>query len=272
MRNSLGALVLLLLALACEGPDPERDGFVLVDQSAIAAGIEVTIDGERHASHLPLVVPEGAEAAIVHASGLDEPFAVGAGELVEVVGPDGELRRATAPRDRVWVEGEPASVTAFAQMIGAEATRLPGGDWAVSGPDAFVLASLMGGLTDVRAIAPAPATTSNIVDVGVFLGRRGTPPSADLRAVEPRGPVPDAAALVGLYQHGRIGLLLDAAGGYTLFESSLEHAVVSGRYRPRPGGVDFIPNDGGAAAVMELEGERLVDDLGIGFRAVEGQQ
>ena len=266
MNEKLGTLLLATLALACEGPDPTRDGFVLIDERAAAAGIELEIDGERHPGRLPLVVPEGAEAAIRRPSGA-EPLAVGAGELVQVVGAAGEIQRGEVPRDQIWVQGEAASVSAFAEMIGASATRLPGGGWAVEGPDAFVLASLMGGLTDVRALSGRPDPSSDVIDVGVFLGPR-TPAAPALEA--PMGPVPDAAALVGLYTHDDVSLLLDAAGGYVL-SRGVEHRLGSGTYRPRPGGVDFMPNDGGAGAVMDLDGGALVDDLGIGFRAVEGE-
>ena len=273
MRKQLGALLLALLTLGCAGPDPERDGFVLVDPVAAAAGIELEIDGERLSGRLPLAVPEGAEASIVRPSGI-QPFQVTAGELVEIVGRDGEMHRRDVPRDQVWVEGEAASVSAFAEMIGAHATPLPNGGWAVSGPDAFVLASLIGDLAEVNAISRPPSRTPGVVDVGVFLGPRANVPApeSDSSTTPNRGgPTPDAAALVGLYTHGTVSLLLDAAGEYSVFGVDLAQPVVTGTYRPRPGGVDFIPNDGGPRAVMELEGEQLVDDLGIGFEAVEGQ-
>ena len=82
MRNTIAALALGLLAIACEAPDPERDGFVVVDEDARNAGIAVEVSGERHSGALPVAIPEGAEAAVVRPGGV-EPIAVEPGELVE---------------------------------------------------------------------------------------------------------------------------------------------------------------------------------------------
>ncbi|MCA9610025.1 MAG: hypothetical protein KC619_30725 [Myxococcales bacterium] len=259
MRQTIGALVLATLALACETPDPDRDGFVVVDEAARAAGIEIEVSGERHTGELPVVVPEGAEAAVVRPEGL-EAIEVGPGELLEVRGPDGTTRRSAAPRDSIWLAGDTASVSSFAEMIGARATPLPTGGWAVEGPNAFVLASLIGTGSGV-AVLP-PADHPDVVEVGLFLDR---PTPAAEAAVALEGPTPDAASLVGLYAHGDVSLLLDAAGGWSLFTTDVDHPVRAGTYRPRPGGVDFIPNDGGATAVMELTSGALVDDLGVSF-------
>lgn len=262
MRPTIAVLALALVALGCEAPDPERDGFLVVDEAARAAGIEVEVSGERHSGELPVAVPEGAEAAVVRAAGR-EPIEVGPGELIEVVGPDGATRRGAVPRDSIWLAGDAASVSAFAEMIGARATPLPSGGWAVEGPNAFVLAAMVGtgpGVGVTSMLPPPPR--ADVVEVGLFLDR-ATPTGEDAPALD--GPVPEAAALVGLYVHGDVSLLLDAAGGWSLFTTDPDHPLRAGTYRPRPGGVDFIPNDGGPVAVMERTGDALVDDLGVTF-------
>lgn len=237
---------------------------MVVDEDARNAGIAVEVSGERHSGALPVAIPEGAEAAVVRPGGV-EPIAVEPGELVEVVGASGELRHRDTPRDQIWVGGDEASVTAFAEMIGARATRLPSGGWAVEGPDAFVLASLMGSVSGVGALAMVPpADRPDVIDVALFVDRAPVErTAADDAALA--GPTPDAASLVGLYAHGDVSLLLDAAGGWSLWTTDPEQPVRAGTYRPRPGGVDFVPNDGGAVAVMELTGDALVDDLGVSF-------
>lgn len=263
MRYAIPALgAVLALGLACEAPDPERDGFVVVDEAARAAGVEVEVAGARHAGALPVAVLEGEEAAVIRRGGR-EAIAVGPGELVEVVGPEGAVRRGRAPRDSIWLGGDEASVAALAEMIGARATPLPGGGWSLEGSHAFVLASMIGSGPGVGAVHSMTAASqpSDVVQVGLFLDR----PTADPDASPLEGATPDAAALVGLYVHGDVRLLLDAAGGWSLFVGDDERPARGGTYGARPGGVELLPNDGGSAAVMALTGEALVDDLGVSF-------
>ncbi len=256
---ALGAIV---VGLACEAPDPERDGFVVVDEAARAAGVEVEVSGQRHAGALPVAVLEGEEAAVIRREGR-EPIEVAPGELVEVVGPEGAVRRGPAPRDSIWLGGDEAQVAALAELIGARATPRPGGGWSVEGPHAFVLAAMIGGDPGIGAVHSMVAATSraDLVEVGLFLDR----PTPDPDATPLAGETPDAAALVGLYAHGDVSLLLDAAGGWSLFVGGDEAPVRGGTYRARPGGVDLVPNDGGTPAVLALTGEALVDDLGVSF-------
>lgn len=269
LSRGFGVCLVLLLA-ACAAPDAERDGFVLVDEEARQAGIGVEVEGERHEGSLPVAVPEGAGVTVLRGDDA-EPIAVAPGELVEVVGPAGELRRREVPRDQLLLAGDEATVNALAEMVGGRATRRADGTWAVDGPDAFVIATLLTGMSGVHAISPAPATPPDVVDVDLFvtspvtpLGREEIDPGSGVtRGVADLRPVPAAASLVGLYQHQHVSLLLDAMGGYTVFDA--DDAVRHGTFRPRPGGVDFIPDGGGPIATMELSGEELVDELGVDY-------
>jgi hypothetical protein len=256
----------LSLVGACERPDPERDGFVLVDEEARAAGIQVAVSGEARSGALPVTVPEGAEALVVR-DGAEEPLVVAPGELVEVVGPNGEIRRSEVPRDAIGVSGDRDAVLAFAEMIGARADRGSDGRWMIEGRDAFVLAALMGDVPGVSVGAPHSITDGtrrpprDALDVSFVLQH---PVRADAPVLE--GPTPDPAALVGAYAHASVLLVLDAAGGYAVLSDGQD--VAHGTFHVRPGGVDFVPADVGDRWTMELTGEQLVDDVGIDFAPV----
>lgn len=264
-RGAWLAIAIAAVALACEKPDPARDGFLLVDEEARAAGISVEVSGQAHEGVAPVPVPEGAEARVVRPSGT-EPVEVPPGELVRVRGEDGWLERTDAPRDSILVSGDEAAVGAMAEMIGARVSRGPDGRYLVEGPDAFVLAALIGaqpGVTGIGAPVSRRAEEADVLDVGFELT---APPRDDARDEDLEAadlPTPDAAALVGLYHHGDVGLLLDALGGYALMYRG--EVVRRGVFRVRPGGVDFVPDDGGEVATMDLSGERLVDHVGIDF-------
>lgn len=268
MRARIGMVAALLLwaLIGCEAPDADRDGFVIVDEEARAAGVAVEVDGVTHEGALPVAVPGGGEAAVRRRDG-ESSLTVAPGELIEVVGAGGEVRRMAVPRDGFVVDGEPDAVRSFAEMIGAQATPTLPGRFMIRGPNAFALAALIGRAPGVRGMRPAEPTAVDVLDVG-FVLERGAPESTEAvegqtAAALPAGPTPDPTALVGLYQHGDVGLLLDAAGGYAL--SRGDQVLRRGRYRPRPGGVDFVPDDGGEVATMALAGEQLVDDVGIEF-------
>ena len=262
-HSLFGIVAAFALAGACERPDAERDGFLLVDEEARAAGIEVAVSGEARSGALPVTVPEGAEAA-VRRRGSEEPLVVLPGELVEVIGPSGEIRRSEVPRDRIGVSGERDAVLAFAEMIGARADRGSDGRWRVEGPDAFLLAALMGDVPGVSvgalrsAAAGSRPSAQDALDVSFVLEH---PVRADAPALE--GPTPDPAALVGVYSHASVMLVLDAAGGYAVLSGGQD--VAHGAFHVRPGGVDFVPADVGDPWTMELSGAQLVDDVGIDF-------
>ncbi|MGE0788222.1 MAG: hypothetical protein AB7S26_21295 [Sandaracinaceae bacterium] len=260
-----------LAVVGCETPDAERDGFVIVDQGARAAGIALDVDGERHEGSMPVAVPEGAGASILREGAWgtsEERIAVAPGELVEIVGAEGEVRRHAVQRDALFVAGEEPEVRAMADLIGARATRRADGSWSLDGPNAFVLAALVGAMPGVRAVtgpAAVAASPPDVVEVDLFL--RGTAaPSSDADAEDDASDaaLPDAAALVGVYHHGAITLILDAMGGYSLFDAN-DTVVRRGTFEPRPGGVRFVPEGGGAIARMDLSGDLLVDDLGVGY-------
>lgn len=256
----------LALAAACEGPDPERDGFVLVDDEARAAGIELAVSGEARTGALPVAVPEGADARVVR-DGAEEPLVVAPGELVEVVGPNGEIRRSDVPRDRIGVNGDRDAVLAFAEMIGARADRGPDGRWMIEGRDAFVLAALMGDVPGVSVGALHTITggprPGDALAHGFVLDHPALDGSERSDAPAHEGPTPDPAALVGVYSHASVMLVLDAAGGYAVLSEGRD--VARGVFEVRPGGVDFVPADAGDRWTMELTGEQLVDDVGIDF-------
>lgn len=254
---------LAIVLAACATPDPEHDGFLLVDEEARSAGISVSVSGRSHDGVSPVAVPEGARAEVLRPDESPETVIVQPGELVQVRGADGALVRGDAPRDSLLVSGEEAAVTAMAEMIGARVSRGPDGGFLVEGPDAFLLAALVGAQPGVRGmgVPVSPAhEPSDLLDVSFELREAPTDPAAPA----PTGPIPDAAALVGLYHHGGVSLLLDAAGGYTLMNRN--EVVRRGVFRPRPGGVDFVPDDGGEVATMDLSGEQLVDPVGIEFQ------
>ncbi len=270
MRAARGLTVTLALgmlaAAACEAPDPARDGFVLVDEEARAAGIAVEVAGELHDGVAPVTVPEGAPAALRGPDGI-APLVVEPGELIEVRGPDGEVVRSLAPRDAVAVRGDEAATRLMAEMMGAEVRRGPTGELVLEGPNAFVLAAVLGaqpGIQGFGAPAATRAATRDALDVGFLMeaprqATIETPADAEGAAAF----TPDPAALVGLYHHGEVGLLLDASGGYAVMRGG--EVVVRGTFSVCPGGVDFAPDGGGPIARMRLTGETLVDSVGVEF-------
>lgn len=253
--------------LGCRGPDLTEDGFVLIDEAARQRGIAIEVSGERHDGRLPVVVHEGADTRVIRPSG-PEAITVDPGELLRIIGPEGDLEFGSAPRNRVLVDGDMHEILALADMVGGRARRRASGDWVLEGPDAFVRLALMRGMgvaASVRLGTPSTVTPRAAEHVQLFL-QPDAVHASDRPTPAPTGPIPDAAALVGLYAHAGVSLLLDASGGYAVFAEDLDRPVRRGRFTPCQGGVELIANDGHSRTRLTLTGEHLVDELGIDFQ------
>ena len=267
-RSVFVILVPSLLAVSCAGPDPEHDGFVLIDSEARASGIALELDGERTEAVLPVAVPAGEPARILRPGEGDEVVVLAPGETLEVTGPEGVVRRAWASRDSLVVSGSYDAVAAFAELTGATGRPAGDGRYLLEGTDVWLLAAWVGqvpGITGASAVAPARASyTSALLEGRSHAAEQAARAHASGARADcaGEGPLADAASLVGVYEGRGALMILDAAGGYTIRAGGEERR---GTVRPCPGSVVFEPDDGGAPAVMLLRGEDLVDDLDITY-------
>lgn len=268
-RCALPSLVLLLAS--CAAPSAEESALLLLDDDARAAGVAVEVEGAAVESELPVPVDADSETWLVRPTGDRERLALAPGELVEIHGASGEVRRGTVEPDRLVIHGTRAGALELAELLGgARVEPLAGAGFALHAPGVtWVAALLHDQLSADRRLAGVRAASPFEHALAGGDGAWSTRDVVSLEApAEPRASdasVPDAAALVGAYAYSDVLFVLDAAGGYLLRTAE---GTTRGAYRPCPGGVELTP-EGGAPFRLQLRDESLVDGVGLALAPLE---
>ena len=222
----------------------EGTSYVLLDESARAARVEVEAGGRFHGGAMPLEVEAGTQVDVVTLFGR-HPLRVATGRVYQVQGSAGNVFQSALGLD---VRGDLVEVGApepvarnLASALGAQAEPW-NGRWRLQGPDVLARLSWMGDVADVSPVVPvlteAAREQARAQWVERATGTRLPPPAA--------GPA-DAlrAALVGLYLSdapaGELPaqLFLDAEGGFSL-EKGCDPAPVHGTYQQRDGRIELL--------------------------------
>ncbi|UJR80266.1 hypothetical protein [Sandaracinus amylolyticus] len=259
-RSPARALALLLLTLgSCAAPDAEETALLLLDEDARAAGIALEVAGETVESALPVPVAIDDDAYVVRPDGR-ERLALVPGELVEIHGADGDVRRGAVEPDRLVITGTQAGALSLGEMLGARVEPLSDARYALHAPGVTWIAALLHGveLDGVRAAS----SFEQALAASDQTWRDRTPVTLDdvVEVPAPDGAIPDAAALVGAYAYSDVLFVLDAAGGFLLRTAE---GTTRGTYRPIAGGIELAPSGSETTIHMRLWNDALVDDVGV---------
>jgi hypothetical protein len=207
----------------------EGRSYILLDEEARAARVEVDVGGRPHAGALPLEVEVGARVAVRGAA-----LAVGGDRLYQVRGAEGTVvERALADEvvpDLVEVAGPREGLETLASALGAR-VEATGPRWRLRGPDAFVRTAWLGDRPDITAVEPVLAPRVNEAP-----GTLQAPGNATL------------PLLVGLYRRGDESLFLDAGGSF-LWHRGCD--AYRGSYRLAGGQLQLV----GPGLVMQVSGD-----------------
>jgi len=222
-----------LVALGCG--TGEGASYVVLDEPARAALIEVEAGGRYHSGALPLEVEAGAPVTLLTPSGR-RPLRAAPGMVYEVRGPAADVRawRLTADvrTELVDVAGPDSVVRNLASALGARAPEPWNGRWRLAGPDALLRLSWMGDVPEVTKVALVLTDEARAGARAEWHEVRRLVPKTTAPGVE------DPAQMVGFYtsDEGRT-LFLDAEGGFVLQKDCEPFTV--GRYTRRSGRVEL---------------------------------
>lgn len=273
-------LGILLVGAGCG--TGEGTAYILLDETARAARIEVEVDGRVHAGALPLEVEPASRVELLAPAGRRRLDVV-SGHLYEARGGGGEVRDnllGTEVRaDLVGLAGPEGVVRDLASALGARAPERWNGRWRVEGPDALVRLAWMGDQAGVTAVIPV-VTEAGQARAATELAQlmEGLPVPAP--AVRRRDPAP-IAALVGFYT-GDPGphvephsLHLDAEGNFTWERCGRGRcgdrrcSRVTGQYHVRHGQLELDGTD--LAFKLRIGGDGRLEGPGVGF-SIGGQE
>ena len=197
-----------------------------MDAPARASGGRLEIGGEQVAPVLPLEVDPGEKPALLRGDQPLSPVALEPGRLLYVR--DGRVESwlvgTDVSRDALRVTATPEAAVRLASALGASSPRGLGTDatgaqvWRLEGPDVFQRAAWMGEVADVREVAPewlAGAPPEGTADPGADTGRAHE--ASDLLSLPGDS---ELAGFVGLHTVNGQRVLLDADGGWTVFEQT----------------------------------------------------
>jgi len=270
---------------ACTNVDPTGaadPAYLLIEAEVRASGAHVQVDGRPHLSALPTELDAWASQVVVIADWGRRDVSLRPGHLSYVRGSDSRVEVWELEREvrtdvlRLTTSEEDAARLAAALGTSrpvALATRPVAAidspeQWWLEGPDAFVRLAWMGEQPAVAEASPAlqPGVVAPSSRDAHWLGTAldGASRSLADRALPITANAPDPelvpgdtslAGFVGLYQSGRVRLLLDAQGGFTWFESrpcSERARARRGAYRRNgenlilDGEITLEPQSGGA--------------------------
>jgi hypothetical protein len=236
----------LLCALVVGGCGTgEGASYILLDQEARAARVEVEVDGRPFGGALPIEVQAGGEVLLVTPVERRR-LAIAPATLYEARGwpvavvPSrlGEDVRT----DLVDVDGPAARVRDLGSALGAGTPEPWVGHWRLQGADVLVRLAWMGDLPDISAVAAIPTETPRAAGV----------PAPAVSS----DPDPALAPLVGLYvsRAGRTPstLFLDAGGGFELL-GDCASGPRTGRYHVADGRLSLA----GAGLTFTIAAGRL---------------
>jgi len=222
-----------LVALGCG--TGEGASYVVLDEPARAALVEVEAGGRDHGGALPLEVEAGAPVTLLTPGGR-RPLRVVPGMVYEVRGPAADVRawRLTADvrTDLVEVAGPESVVRNLASALGARTPEPWNGRWRLAGPDALLRLSWMGDVAEVTKVAVVLTDDAREGALAEW---------HELSRLVPKttGPgVEDPAQMVGFYtsDDGR-SLFLDAEGGFALQKDC--GPLIGGSYHRRNGRIEL---------------------------------
>jgi len=238
-----------LLALGCG--TGEGASYVVLDESARAALVEVDVGGRAHGGALPLEVEAGAPVTLFTVNGR-RPLRAAPGMVYEVRGPAGDVRawRLTGDvrTDLVEVGGPERVVRDLASALGARVPQPWSGRWRLEGPDALLRLSWMGDVAEISQVALVLTEAARAQELAEWAQPAMVPKVA--RGV--RTADATLATLVGLYtSDAGHALFLDAEGGFVL-QKGCDPAPVQGTYRRSGARIDLDGTD--LALTMDASG------------------
>ena len=219
------------------GGDP---AYLLMDAPARASAHRLEIGGERVTPVLPLEVEAWSEkATLLRGDQPLSPVVLEPGRLLYVRGGRVESWQVgtDVSRDALRVTATPEAAMRLAAALGASSPRGLGTDatgahvWKLEGPDVFQRAAWMGEVSDVREVSPEwlasarPEEGTGDAPAG-SVARYARGVAADTgRAIEANNLLAlpgdsELAGFVGLHTLNGQRVLLDADGGWTLFEQT----------------------------------------------------
>lgn len=167
---------------SCDAEAPPGDeGYVLLDADAREAGFALEIEGEVTASALPVAISDEVRVVLVGPEGR-RTLSVSPGELVHVVGEDGEVESLEIGEEvdpgRLQLESTREAATALADALGAEVVETEDGMFELRGEDlldAAGEAETPEGLIAISPVAPEDrAALATEADSMVAAGRLRT--------------------------------------------------------------------------------------------------
>jgi hypothetical protein len=245
----------------------EGASYVVLDEPARAALVEVEAGGRAHTGALPLEVEGGMTADLVTPNGR-RPLRTAPGMVYEVRGAATEVlawRLGVDVRsDAVEVGGPEGVVRPLATALGARPPQPWNGRWRLEGADVLLRLSWMGDVAEISPVALVLTEPARERARAEWRMAPGAVRSARLEAL-----VPDAAqaALVGLYTSD-VGqsLFLDAEGGFVL-QKDCDPSPVRGSYRSHQGRVELDGTD----LALTIDGAGRLEAPGLVFSTGEGQ-
>jgi hypothetical protein len=256
-------LGLMVVAVGC-GDRGEGASYVVLDEPARAALVQVDVGGRVHTGALPLEVEAGAPVTLLTLQGR-RPLRVDTGMVYEVSGPAADVRPWTlggeVRSDVVEVAGPASVVRNLASALGTGAPEAWNGRWRLAGPDALLRLSWMG---DVAEISQVSVVLTEPAREQARASWRQPALGVARTQTAPRGDV-TLTALVGSYtSDGGHSLFLDAEGGF-LLETGCDPSPVRGTYRKTGSRIDLD----GTNLALTLDASGRLEAPGLVFLAGE---
>jgi hypothetical protein len=226
--------------------------YILLDDQARAAGVEVEVDGLPHGGALPLEVEAGGRVE-VRGGTARASVAVEGGRLYHVRGAQAVVVEWALGQqvqiDLAQVAGPPVALQMLASALGARKEGA-GDRFRLQGPDVFVRLAWLGDRPEITAVEPVLAPDAieetRLGNAPGFV-ERFLLPAARPREAAGRGD-PTLAPLVGLYTGGAGESIFLDAGGTFRWHSGCD--VLQGRYQLAGGQVRLE-----AGPVLQVTGE-----------------
>jgi len=236
----------------------EGASYIVLDEPARAARVEVEVGGRAHGGALPLEVESGMPVDLLTPTGR-RPLTVATGMVYEVRGSTASVVSWSLTEqvrtDVVEVGGPEPIVRNLASALGARSPEPWNGRWRLEGPDVLLRLAWMGDLADVTQVVVVLTERAREEARAEW-----TAPAAGARARPDRAAPafvdPALSVLVGLYTSDAAAgerpatLFLDAEGGFAL-QKECDPSPVHGTYRQHDGR-------------LELDGTNLALTIGQG--------
>jgi hypothetical protein len=207
----------------------EGDSYILLDEPARAALVEVEAGGRHHTGALPLEVQAGDRVELITPAGRRR-ITIDTGRLYEVSVTVVQVSRLGQDRrtDLVDVIGPDPTVHNLASALGAQAQPW-NGRWRLAGPDAFVRLAWMGDIADVGEVLAVPTEAARAAELASLASE--APRLARLTTTaDPL--LPDVVGAYALRSEGDDAgqsLFLDAEGGFSI-QRGCGHSPLVGAY------------------------------------------